>query len=169
MLLIDRERVAAQASRGNAGAYAFSDILPLASPGILRKAPRWLLDPLGPAGDPRRATCRASRPGCVASGARASPTACAPSTAAQAALMGLSAAETPLLLAAAGASHMLRSDGVLHLYESEAELARVAARLAGARRPRHRVHAPARRRGHRRAAAGLEPCARGGHLRARLA
>jgi D-amino-acid dehydrogenase len=48
VMLIDRERVAAQASRGNAGALAFSDILPLAAPGILRKAPRWLLDPLGP-------------------------------------------------------------------------------------------------------------------------
>ncbi len=48
VLLIDREGIAAQASRGNAGALAFSDILPLASPGILRKAPRWLLDPLGP-------------------------------------------------------------------------------------------------------------------------
>ncbi len=36
--------------------------------------------------------------------------------------MDLSAAETPLLLAAAGAADMLRSDGVLHLYESEAEL-----------------------------------------------
>src|SRR6476620_5477480 len=46
--LIDRECVAAQASRGNAGALAFSDILPLASPGILRHAARWLLDPLGP-------------------------------------------------------------------------------------------------------------------------
>jgi D-amino-acid dehydrogenase len=43
------------------------------------------------------------------------------STAAQASLMDLSAAETPLLFAAAGASSMLRSDGVLHLYESCAE------------------------------------------------
>src|ERR1700676_4070578 len=48
VLLIDRECVAAQASRGNAGALAFSDILPLAAPGRLRKAPRWLRDPLGP-------------------------------------------------------------------------------------------------------------------------
>ncbi len=36
--------------------------------------------------------------------------------------MTLSAAETPLMLAAAGAGHMLHSGGVLHLYESEAEL-----------------------------------------------
>lgn len=121
VLLIDREGVAAQASRGNAGALAFSDILPLASPGILRKAPQWLLDPLGPlAIRPRYLPqlapwlyrfWRASRPDRVRA-----------STAAQAALMDLSAAETPLLLAVAGASDMLRSDGALHLYESEAEL-----------------------------------------------
>lgn len=121
VLLIDRERVAAQASRANAGALAFSDILPLASPGIVRKAPRWLLDPLGPlAIRPRYLPhlvpwlfrfWQASRPRHVRVGA-----------AAQAAMMALSAAETPLLLASADASGMLRADGVLHLYESEAEL-----------------------------------------------
>jgi D-amino-acid dehydrogenase len=119
--LIDRTRVAAQASRGNAGALAFSDILPLASPGILRQAPRWLLDPLGPLTIrptylPRLAPWllrfwRASQHDRVRAG-----------IAAQAALMTLSAAETPLMLAAAGASHMLRSDGALHLYETEADL-----------------------------------------------
>jgi len=46
--VLDREGPAAGASAGNAGAFAFTDILPLASPGILRKAPKWLLDPLGP-------------------------------------------------------------------------------------------------------------------------
>ena len=121
VLLIDREGVAAQASRGNAGALAFSDILPLASPGIVRKAPRWLLDPLGPLAIrpryfPRLAPWlfrfwRASRPDRVRAGA-----------AAQAAMMALSAIETPLMLAAAGASEMQRTDGMLHVYESEAEL-----------------------------------------------
>jgi D-amino-acid dehydrogenase len=119
--LIDRDCVAAQASRGNAGALAFSDILPLASPGILRRAARWLLDPLGPLTIRPRYLLRltpwllrfwhASRPDRLRAG-----------TAAQAALMTLSAAETRSMLAAAGASHMLRSDGVLHLSESEAEL-----------------------------------------------
>jgi len=119
--LIDRECVAAQASRGNAGALAFSDILPLASPGILRHAARWLLDPLGPLTIrprylPRLAPWllrfwRASRRDRVRA-----------ATAAQAALMTLSVNETTLMLAAAEASHMLRSDGVLHLYESEAEM-----------------------------------------------
>ena len=37
--------------------------------------------------------------------------------------MDLSIGETDAMLAAAGATHMLRSDGVLHLYESDAELA----------------------------------------------
>ncbi|SLN24908.1 D-amino acid dehydrogenase small subunit [Roseovarius albus] len=52
--VIDREGVAAQASMGNAGAFAFTDIVPLATPGIMRKAPRWLLDPLGPLSVPPR-------------------------------------------------------------------------------------------------------------------
>ena len=166
VLLIDREGVAAQASRGNAGALAFSDILPLASPGILRKAPRWLLDPLGPLAIrpsylPRLAPWllrfwRASRPDRVRA-----------STAAQAAMMDLSAAETPLMLAAAGASHMLRSDGVLHLYESEAELR--ASQPGWQARAEHGIafthlHGP---RGDRRAAAGLESGAGRGDLRSR--
>src|SRR5262249_31213512 len=106
VLVIDRERVAAQASRGNAGALAFSNILPLASPGILRKAPGWLLDPLGPLAIrpsylPRLAPWllrfwRASWRDRVHA-----------STAAQAAMMGLSAAETPTMFAGAGASDML--------------------------------------------------------------
>jgi D-amino-acid dehydrogenase len=119
--VIDRTGVAAEASRGNAGAFAFTDIMPLASPGMLRQAPRWLLDPLGPlsiapAYLPRIAPWlfhfwRASFPERVKA-----------SAAAQAALMTLSITETDAMLAAAGATAMLRSDGVLHLYESEAEL-----------------------------------------------
>ena len=46
--VLDRAGVAAEASQGNAGAFAFTDIIPLAIPGIMHKAPRWLLDPLGP-------------------------------------------------------------------------------------------------------------------------
>jgi len=117
--LIERRGVAAEASGGNAGALAFSDILPLASPGIVRQVPRWLLDPLGPlalrpAYLPRIAPWlwrfwRASQPVRVAA-----------STQAQAALMNLSAQAMPGLLQAAGASELLRSDGNLHLYDSAA-------------------------------------------------
>ena len=48
VLVLDRSGPASGASAGNAGILAFPEILPLASPGILRKAPRWLADPLGP-------------------------------------------------------------------------------------------------------------------------
>jgi D-amino-acid dehydrogenase len=46
--VLDRSGVASEASAGSAGAFAFSDIVPLATPGIMLKAPKWLLDPLGP-------------------------------------------------------------------------------------------------------------------------
>lgn len=48
VLLIDRDEPGAAASRANAGAFAFSDVTPLATPGILRAAPKWLFDPTGP-------------------------------------------------------------------------------------------------------------------------
>ncbi|WP_298570494.1 FAD-dependent oxidoreductase [uncultured Aliiroseovarius sp.] len=48
VLLVDRKGVAQETSRGNAGAFAFSEVEPLATPGIMRKAPKWLIDPLGP-------------------------------------------------------------------------------------------------------------------------
>ncbi len=46
--IIDRWEPGEGASRGNAAAIAWTDVAPLASPGIWRKAPGWLLDPLGP-------------------------------------------------------------------------------------------------------------------------
>lgn len=46
--LIDREGIAAGASRGNAGWVAHTDIMPLASPKAWRYMPRWLTDPMGP-------------------------------------------------------------------------------------------------------------------------
>lgn len=117
--VVEREGIAAGASRGNAGAFAFSDIQPLASPGILRQAPRWLLDPLGPlalrpAYLPRIAPWlwqfwRASQPERVAA-----------STRTQAALMQLAQAATMRLIDEFGAREWLHQDGNLHLYDSEA-------------------------------------------------
>ncbi|WP_460451819.1 NAD(P)/FAD-dependent oxidoreductase [Alsobacter sp. SYSU BS001988] len=45
--VVDREGPAAGASQGNAGWLAHTDIDPIASPKMLRRAPRFLLDPLG--------------------------------------------------------------------------------------------------------------------------
>lgn len=118
--VVDREGPAAGASAGNAGAFAFTDILPLASPGILRKAPKWLLDPLGPLTIPPAYALQIA-PWLFRFWRACSPRAVAASTAAQTALMDLSRAELEPFLAATGTLGMLRKDGNLQVYESEAE------------------------------------------------
>jgi D-amino-acid dehydrogenase len=47
-VILDREGPASGPSQGNAGWIAHIDIEPLASPKVLRRIPRWLVDPLGP-------------------------------------------------------------------------------------------------------------------------
>lgn len=121
VLVIDRKGTAEETSRGNAGAFAFADVEPLASPGILWKAPFWLLDPLGPLSMPLSYApkmlpwlwrfWRASRPGPHEA-----------ATAAQARLMELAKAETDDLFVATGLAHHLRRDGAIYLYEGEEAL-----------------------------------------------
>lgn len=118
--VVDREGPAAGASAGNAGAFAFTDILPLASPGILKKAPKWLLDPLGPLTIPPAYALQIT-PWLYRFWRACSPKAVAASTTAQTALMDLSRAELEPFLSATGTLPMLRKDGNLQVYESEAE------------------------------------------------
>ncbi len=117
--LIDREGIARGASERNAGGLAFSDIMPLATQGTLRKAPRWLLDPLGPLSIPAgyfpqilpwlMRFWRAGWPDRVEASIKA-----------QAELMHLARAEMAAMVSACGLGYMLRLDGSLELYESEA-------------------------------------------------
>ena len=118
--ILDREGPAAGASAGNAGAFVFTDILPLASPGILRKAPRWLIDPLGPLSIPPSYALPIT-PWMFRFWRACSPENVANSTQAQASLMALSKAELEPFLKATGTIDMLRRDGNLQLYESELE------------------------------------------------
>jgi len=118
--VLDREGPAAGASAGNAGAFAFTDILPLASPGILRKAPKWLLDPLGPLSVPPAYALRIA-PWMFRFWRACAPARVAASTTAQTALMDLSKAELEPFLAATDTAHMLRKDGNLQVYETETE------------------------------------------------
>ena len=121
VVLVDRKGIAEETSRGNAGALAFSDILPLATKDMWRKLPRWLSDPLGPfTVRPEYLPqitpwllrfWRAGWPDRVAAGIKA-----------QGALMRLSRTEMETLVQGAGIANMVRSDGVLELYESEGEL-----------------------------------------------
>ncbi|MDP9836427.1 D-amino-acid dehydrogenase [Neorhizobium huautlense] len=118
--VIDREGPAAGASAGNAGAFAFTDILPLASPGILKKAPKWLLDPLGPLSIPPAYALQIA-PWMLKFWRACQPSRVAYSTSAQTSLMDLSKAELEGFLSATGTLSMLRKDGNLQVYESDAE------------------------------------------------
>ncbi len=120
VVVVDREGPAAGASAGNAGAFAFTDILPLASPGILKKAPKWLLDPLGPLSVPPAYALRIA-PWMFRFWRACQPSRVAHSTAAQTSLMDLSKAELEPFLAATETLSMLRKEGNLQVYESEAE------------------------------------------------
>jgi D-amino-acid dehydrogenase len=119
--VIDRDGPAAGASAGNAGAFAFTDILPLASPGILKRAPKWLLDPLGPLSVPPAYALQIA-PWMYRFWRACSPRAVAASTVAQTALMDLSKAELEPFLAATGTLPMLEKRGNLQVYEGEGEL-----------------------------------------------
>ncbi|MFC7398033.1 NAD(P)/FAD-dependent oxidoreductase [Chelatococcus sp. GCM10030263] len=121
VLLIDRGEIAMGASFGNAGAFAFSDVLPLASPGIMRKAPKWLVDPLGPLSIPP-AYFPAIAPWLLRFWRASRPDRANQSMHAQIALMRLAAGETMALIGRAGLTAMLRPNGNLELYESDEEL-----------------------------------------------
>ena len=118
--LYDRTGICEETSSGNAAAFAFSDVLPLAQKGMIRNLPRWLRDPLGPlsippaylptllpwlwrfyrAGSTRHFECTLS---------------------AQAALMRLAEREWLALMDRSGTRPMLREDGSLELYRSQFE------------------------------------------------
>ncbi|MBX3583842.1 MAG: FAD-binding oxidoreductase [Rhizobiaceae bacterium] len=116
----DRTGVCEETSSGNASAFAFSDVLPLAHKGMMKNLPRWLADPLGPL---------AIRPSYLPKLApwlwrfwrAGSPDLYEASLAAQAAMMRLAEPEWMGLLDRSRNKSMLREDGSLEFYESESE------------------------------------------------
>ncbi|MDQ3558893.1 MAG: FAD-binding oxidoreductase [Pseudomonadota bacterium] len=121
VVLLDRKGVAEETSQGNAGAFAFSDVLPMASSKVLRKLPRWLGDPLGPLTIPP-SYLPSIAPWLLRFWRAGWADKVQASIKAQSALMRLSAIEMASLVAGAELQGMVRTDGVLELYESEAEL-----------------------------------------------
>lgn len=120
VLVLDRSGVCEETSSGNAGALAFSDVLPLAHKDMLSQVPGWLADPLGPLSIPPTyfpkllpwlwRFVRAGRPGKLEA-----------AVSAQVAMMTLAEREWSALMARSGTRDILREDGCLELYESEAE------------------------------------------------
>lgn len=118
--VFDRTGICEETSSGNASAFAFSDVLPLAHKGMMRNLPRWLLDPLGPLAIPPAYLPRLL-PWLWRFWRAGSPGKYEASLAAQAAMMKLAETEWMALLDRSATRPMLNEDGSLELYESEAE------------------------------------------------
>lgn len=118
--VVDRKGVAAETSRANAGSLTFSSVDPQNSPAIMRKVPKWFIDPTGPFAIPARYAVRAvpwvwrfasaSRPARVAETRRA-----------LVALMGLSQDALPRFSEMAGTHNLLHNEGGLEIYDTEGE------------------------------------------------
>lgn len=118
--VLDRTGIAAEASAGNAGAFAFSDIVPLATPGIMRKAPKWLLDPLGPLSIPPAYALKIA-PWMLRFWRASWRDRYETSLSAQAQLMKLSRAALEKQIKRVSGEHLLRREGQLQLYQGERE------------------------------------------------
>jgi D-amino-acid dehydrogenase len=120
VLVLDRKGVAAETSSGNAGAFAFADVIPLATPGIMRKAPKWLIDPLGPL-SLRPAYALKIIPWMLRFWRASWEDKYQAALAAQASLMDLSKAALERQIDAVNGEAMIRREGQLQLYEGQAE------------------------------------------------
>ena len=118
--VFDRSGICEETSAGNAAAFAFSDVLPLAHKGMIKNLPKWLADPLGPLSIPP-AYLPKLLPWLIRFWRAGAPTKYEASLAVQAGMMKLAEAEWMDLLDRSGTRSMLREDGSLELYESEAE------------------------------------------------
>ncbi len=116
--LIEREKIAAKASQGNAAGLAFSDIMPLASPGIIKKAVKWFLDPVGPFSVVVQDLPQ-TMGWLLRFLAAARPAQYRRSIDVQAALMHLSRKTFPEMLERCKLGDMVRTNGALHLYQSK--------------------------------------------------
>jgi len=117
--LIDPDGGAGSAAFGNAGAFAFADVIPLATPGIMKKAPFWLLDPNGPLSIPP-GNLPAITPWLIRFWRSSWSDRYGAAVAAQSAMMALSQQALSRLVAAEGLEPLLRREGQLQVYEGEA-------------------------------------------------
>ncbi|WP_189343049.1 MULTISPECIES: FAD-binding oxidoreductase [unclassified Mesorhizobium] len=120
VIVFDRTGVCEETSSGNAAAFAFSDVLPLAHKGMIRQLPKWLADPLGPLAIPP-AYLPKLLPWLIRFWRAGAAKHYETSLATQAGMMKLAEAEWMGLLDRSGTRPMLREDGSLEFYESEAE------------------------------------------------
>ncbi|MEM1285472.1 MAG: FAD-binding oxidoreductase [Pseudomonadota bacterium] len=121
VVVVDPDGMANGASSGNAGAFAFADVEPLASLGTLLRSPRWLLDPLGPLSLPF-SHALPMLPWMTRFARACLPDAHAASTKAQTALMRLAKEHTESFFQEAGLGDHIHREGALYLYEGKKAL-----------------------------------------------
>jgi D-amino-acid dehydrogenase len=124
--VIDRNEPGSGASRGNASGIAWTDVAPLASPGVWRKAPGWLLDPLGPL-TIRPSYAPSILPWMIRFMAASRPAAFQRSVAAIAALNAEALPAWERLWAETGTGGRLRPEGCLDVFDKPGEVARARA------------------------------------------
>ncbi|MEM5582899.1 FAD-dependent oxidoreductase [Roseibium sp. AS2] len=127
--IIDREGPAAGASQGNAAAIAWTDVAPMASPGLWKQALKWLADPLGPL-TVRPAYALKILPWMLRFMAASNPRRVARSTEA---LVDLNSAVVPAwerLWRVSGTHNQVRRDGCLQLFDALSSLERARGRWA---------------------------------------
>ncbi|ASP34708.1 FAD-binding oxidoreductase [Labrenzia sp. VG12] len=120
ILVLDRPSETRRASDMNAGAFAFTDIVPLATPGIMRKAPKWLLDPLGPLSVPPAYALQIA-PWMLRFWRASWPDRYQASLSAQAYLMQVSQAALDRQTGDVGGADLFQRDGQMQLYEGDRE------------------------------------------------
>jgi D-amino-acid dehydrogenase len=116
----DRTGICEETSSGNASAFAFTDVMPLAQKGMLAKLPKWLMDPLGPLSIPPAYFPRLL-PWLYRFWRAGAAVDYEASLSAQAGLMRFAEAEWMDLMDRSATRPMLREDGALELLESESE------------------------------------------------
>ncbi|MES0881262.1 NAD(P)/FAD-dependent oxidoreductase [Roseibium sp. SCP14] len=119
--VLDREGPAAGTSQGNAGAIAWTDVAPLASPGLWKQALKWFADPLGPL-TVRPAYALKILPWMIRFLVASNPKRVESSTKALADLNGAALPAWERLWRASGTHNQVRRDGCLEIFDAEASL-----------------------------------------------
>lgn len=131
--IIDREGPAAGASQGNAGGIAWTDVAPLASPGLWKDAIKWMMDPLGPL-TVRPAYALKILPWMLEFMKASTKERVAQSTIALAALNGGALPSWERVWRLTGTHNQVRHNGCLEIFDNPAQLAKYRATWAEQRR-----------------------------------
>ena len=136
VIIIEKERIAAGASYGNAAGFAFSEVMPMASVATIVQSMRWILDPGGPFSIILRDLpytfswllrfAFAARKSTYEKSLRV-----------QAELMQLGQATLPPMLARTNLQKMIHNSGALYLYDTKSQY--IAAQKSWRLRQQHGI------------------------------